>query len=84
MSGALNARSRDLKSVRRTGIALDREEHTRGICAAGVVTRDPLGNPVAISVPVPAQRFHEHQRQIAARLRATKDALERYLVAAAA
>jgi DNA-binding IclR family transcriptional regulator len=75
---------RDLKSVRKTGIAFDREEHTRGICAAGVVTRDPLGNAVAISVPVPAQRFSEHQRHIAARLLATKNALERYLVAAAA
>ena len=75
---------RDLKSVRKTGVAIDREEHTRGICAAGVVTRDPLGNAVAISVPVPAQRFYEHQRHIAARLRATKEALERYLLAAAA
>jgi len=75
---------RDLKSVRKTGVAIDREEHTRGICAAGIVTRDPLGNAVAISVPVPAQRFYEHQRHIAARLLATKDALEHYLVAAAA
>jgi len=75
---------RDLKSVRKTGVAIDREEHTRGICAAGVVTRDPLGNAVAISVPVPAQRFYEHQRHITARLRATKEALERYLLAAAA
>jgi hypothetical protein len=33
---------------------------------------------------VPAQRFYQHQRTIAARLRATKDALERRLVAAAA
>jgi len=75
---------RDLKSVRKTGVAIDREEHTHGICAAGVATRDPLGNVVAISVPVPAQRFYKHQRHIAARLRATKEALERHLMAAAA
>jgi len=75
---------RDLKSVRKTGVAIDREEHTHGICAAGIVTRDPLGNVVAISVPVPAQRFYKHQRHIAARLRATKEALERNLLAAAA
>ncbi len=75
---------RDLKSVRKSGVAIDREEHTRGICAAGVVTRDPIGNAVAISVPVPAQRFYQHQRHIAARLRATKEALERSLLAAAA
>jgi DNA-binding IclR family transcriptional regulator len=75
---------RDLKTVRRTGVAIDREEHTQGICAAGIITRDPLGNIVAISVPVPAQRFAKHQRDIAARLLATKEALERYLLAAAA
>jgi len=74
----------DLKSARKTGVAIDRQEHTRGICAAGMVTRDPLGNIVAISVPVPAQRFYDHQRHIVARLRATKEALERHLTAAAA
>jgi DNA-binding IclR family transcriptional regulator len=75
---------RDLKSVRKTGVAIDREEHTDGICAAGIVTRDPLGNSLAISVPVPAQRFHDHQKTIVDRLRATKEALERHLLAAAA
>jgi DNA-binding IclR family transcriptional regulator len=75
---------KDLKSVRKTGVAFDREEHTQGICAAGVATRDPLGNVIAISVPVPAQRFYQHQRNIVAQLRATKEALERRLLAAAA
>ncbi len=75
---------RELKSVRKTGVAIDREEHTHGICAAGIVTRDPVGNIVAISVPVPAQRFYKHQRQIVARLRATKETLERHLLADAA
>ncbi len=75
---------RELKIVRKTGVAIDREEHTHGICAAGIVTRDPLGNIVAISVPVPAQRFAKHQRHIVMKLLVTKDALERYLLAAAA
>jgi IclR family acetate operon transcriptional repressor len=75
---------RDLKSVRKTGVAIDREEHTQGICAAGVVTRDPMGNLLAISVPVPAHRFYAHQKQIVQRLRAAKEALERHFVAAAA
>jgi len=75
---------RDLKSVRRSGVAIDREEHALGICAAGIVTRDPAGNIVAISVPVPAQRFYKHQRTIVARLLATKEALERHLLAEAA
>jgi DNA-binding IclR family transcriptional regulator len=75
---------RDLKTVRKTGVAIDREEHALGVCAAGVVTRDPVGNAVAISVPVPAQRFYKHQRTIVARLQATKEALERHLLADAA
>ena len=75
---------RDLKTVRKTGVAIDREEHALGVCAAGVVTRDPVGNAVAISVPVPAQRFYKHQRAIVARLQATKEALERHLLANAA
>jgi DNA-binding IclR family transcriptional regulator len=75
---------RELKTVRKAGIAIDREEHTQGICAAGVVIRDPLGNVLVISVPVPAQRFYEQQHQIVARLQATKEALERQMLAAAA
>src|SRR5271163_792681 len=55
---------KDLKSVRKTGVAIDREEHTSGICAASIVTRDPIGNVLAISVPVPAQRFYDRQEHI--------------------
>jgi DNA-binding IclR family transcriptional regulator len=75
---------KDLRSARKSGIAFDREEHTTGICAAGVVMRDPLGNHIAISVPVPTQRFAEHQTLIADRLLATKRALEERVAAAAA
>lgn len=74
----------DLTSVRRSGVAFDREEHTLGICAAGVAMRDMLGNSIAISVPVPAQRFYDRQAQIAERLLATKQALDTHLSAAAA
>jgi DNA-binding IclR family transcriptional regulator len=74
----------DLKKVRAAGVAFDREEHTLGISAAGVAMRDVLGNDVAISVPVPTPRFVDHQRLIADRLLATKQALNEYLTAAAA
>jgi DNA-binding IclR family transcriptional regulator len=74
---------KELRSVRKSGIAFDREEHSIGICAAGIVTRDLLGNHVAISVPVPVQRFDENQALIADRLLATKRALEARLAAAA-
>ncbi|MBX6327804.1 MAG: IclR family transcriptional regulator [Pseudolabrys sp.] len=72
----LDALLKDIAAVRRTGVAYDREEHTLGICAAGVALRDPLGNAVAISVPVPTQRFNGREGMIAERLIATKHALE--------
>jgi DNA-binding IclR family transcriptional regulator len=75
---------KNLKAARKSGIAFDREEHTPGICAAGIVMRDLLGNHIAISVPVPTQRFEENQTLIAERLLATKHALEERLAAAAA
>ena len=74
----------DLKTVRRTGVAFDREEHTLGVCAAGVALQDPLGNSVAISVPVPSQRFPDRQTLIGERLMATKRALETHMNSVAA
>jgi DNA-binding IclR family transcriptional regulator len=74
----------DLRTVRRSGVAFDLEEHSPGICAAGVALRDPLGNAVAISVPVPAQRFRDRRALIASRLLATKRALQGHLADAAA
>ena len=67
----------------KSGVAFDREEHSLGICAAGVVMRDPLGNDLAISVPVPAQRFYAQEKLIAERLLATRRALDEQLAAAA-
>ena len=66
----------ELRAVRRAGVAYDREEHTLGICAVGVALQDPLGNSVAISVPVPSQRFRAQQSMIAERLLATKQAMQ--------
>jgi DNA-binding IclR family transcriptional regulator len=73
----------ELRMARQDGVAFDREEHTSGISAAGVALHDPLGNAVAISVPVPSQRFAERERDIAARLIATKRALQKHMAAAA-
>lgn len=66
----------DVQTARRNGYAIDREEHAPGICAAGVAMRDMLGNYVAISVPVPAQRFESERTRICDRLLATKRTLE--------
>ena len=75
----LDALLAELAAVRRGGVAFDREEHTLGICAAGVALQDPLGNPVAISVPVPSQRFEDRRTLIAERLTATKRAMEAHM-----
>jgi DNA-binding IclR family transcriptional regulator len=66
----------DIHAVRRNGYALDLQEHALGICAVGVAMRDMLGNYVAISVPVPAQRFEQERAHICERLLATKHTLE--------
>jgi DNA-binding IclR family transcriptional regulator len=67
----------DLKTVRQTGVAVDLEEHSLGVCATGVALRDPAGNFVAISVPVPSQRFKDEYKSIARRLIETKAILEK-------
>lgn len=66
----------DIRTIRHDGYAIDREEHALGICAAGVAMRDMLGNYVAISVPVPTQRFESERAKICDRLLATKRVLE--------
>ncbi len=68
-----------LAETRRTGVAYDREEHTLGIGAVGVALHDPLGNPIAISVPVPSQRFEDRAGLIAERLTATKRAMQTHM-----
>ena len=59
------ALARDLDAIRETGVSFDREEHAVGIHAAGVALSDLLGNPVAISVPVPSPRFRGREKLIA-------------------
>ena len=63
----------ELETVRQDGIALDREEHTLGICAAGFALRDAAGHSLAITVPVPRQRFDGRERELVARLRAARE-----------
>jgi DNA-binding IclR family transcriptional regulator len=55
----------ELSRVRREGIAYDLEEHTEGICAIGAALHTS-GPPLAISVPMPTQRFHGRQAELRA------------------
>lgn len=59
----------ELATVRREGVAFDREEHTEGICAVGAAVLDPTGPVAALSVPVPAQRFAGREAALAAAVR---------------
>lgn len=59
---------RELEDVRRTHLAYDIGEHGQGICAIGAALLDRNGAPVAISIPVPAQRFAETRQALSAHL----------------
>lgn len=54
----------ELERVRAGGIAYDREEHSEGICAVGTVIRGLTGLSVAVSVPMPAQRFYGREQML--------------------
>jgi DNA-binding IclR family transcriptional regulator len=58
----------EVDRVRREGVAYDREEHTEGICAVGAVLHHTPGQLVAVSVPMPAQRFYGREPELAAAL----------------
>lgn len=58
----------EIESCRRTGLAFDLEEHTEGICAVGAAFSDPLGRPMALSIPVPVTRFKRHRQELGAAL----------------
>jgi DNA-binding IclR family transcriptional regulator len=53
-----------LDTVRKTGIAYNREEATPGICSAAIAIRGSSGVLLAISVPVPTQRYWSLEEKI--------------------
>ena len=61
--------------MRHDGIAFDREEHTPGICAVGTAVAAPDGAVAAITVPLPAQRFHGNEQLLASALARVRDSI---------
>ena len=55
----------ELERIRVDGVAYDREEQTEGICAVGAVVQGATDELVAVSVPVPAQRFYGREDELA-------------------
>lgn len=60
---SLSQLQEQLAEIHRTRVAYDREEHTEGICAVGVAM-DLHGTPMAISVPLPVQRFYGREDEL--------------------
>ncbi|HEV7610759.1 MAG TPA: IclR family transcriptional regulator [Steroidobacteraceae bacterium] len=54
----------DLRQVEASNLALDLEEHSRGICAIGTAFRDSLGREFSLSIPVPAARFARKRQHL--------------------
>jgi DNA-binding IclR family transcriptional regulator len=54
----------ELAQIRRTGVAYDREEQTEGVCAVGTALHGVTEELVAVSVPVPAQRFYGREEEL--------------------
>jgi DNA-binding IclR family transcriptional regulator len=67
----------ELKRIRSERIAFDREEHTQGICAVGKTVWDPMGNLVAVTVPVPAIRFYSNEEKLVSALVHTCEEIQR-------
>lgn len=61
----LSALQAELRTVRDTGVGYDREEHTEGICAVGALIDPTDPAPMAVSVPMPTQRFHGREAELA-------------------
>jgi DNA-binding IclR family transcriptional regulator len=54
----------ELDRIAESGVAFDLEEHSAGICAAGIAVTDIAGRTSAVSVPMPAQRFAGREREL--------------------
>jgi DNA-binding IclR family transcriptional regulator len=66
----------ELDRVIETGVALDCEEHTVGICGAAAVVRGLDNELVAVGVPVPAARFYGAEDRLAREVLTTARAIE--------
>ena len=72
-----------IESCRKTGIAVDDEEHTEGISALGTGFIDPLGRAVALSIPVPTTRFKRLRHGLSTQLLAARDQIMKALMSQA-
>lgn len=67
---------KELERIRRSHLAFDLEEHGEGISALGTALLDLFGRPVAISIPVPSQRFPEQREDLSHKLLAFRERIK--------
>lgn len=67
----------ELEQIRGQSFALDREEHTEGICAVGAAVVGGGEAIAAISVPVPTQRFRGREDELVAAVKSAAEAARR-------
>jgi len=63
----------ELQQIRALGVAIDREEHTDGICAVGTVVTLPNRKPAVISIPIPTIRFNGKEEKFVHALLLTRN-----------
>ncbi len=52
-----------IEEAKSTGVGVDCEEHTEGICAAGIAFEDDAGSWYGLSLPMPVARFTKKKAQ---------------------
>jgi DNA-binding IclR family transcriptional regulator len=70
---------RELRLINQDDVAYDREEHTEGICAVAAVIDPDADDPMAISVPMPAQRFYGREPELREAVLSARDELRKGL-----
>lgn len=71
---------RQVAEARRKHLAFDLGEHGEGIHAVGAALLDAYGRPLAISIPVPEQRFAQQRDALAQKLLDFRERVRRILV----
>ena len=65
----------DIETARSSGIAFDENEHTEGICALGIALPDEHGDVLALSVPIPQNRYFRIKDELTNTLASWKNRL---------
>lgn len=67
----------ELRVIRASQVAYDREEHHLGISAVGTLIRNPLGYLMAVSIPVPSERFTQTKKKLISAMLKSREEIER-------